>query len=146
MTAVVDKKEIERQAMVDYLQVAGKVVLASTIECYDEGDNSVTAVCDPPAVVRISPYGSRQIFEDVLRWTDGMHLDPYYDIEVLEPHPALAGLRPSWTFGPGRGRDGTVDAPSFALGDDACQERYRDATGLSDAEAGGPSASAAPRS
>jgi hypothetical protein len=55
MTSVA-RKEVERLAMVDYLQFAGKVVLATEIECYDDRDNSVTALCDPPAVVRIASY------------------------------------------------------------------------------------------
>lgn len=144
MTSV-GRKEVERQAMVDYLQFAGKVVLATTIECYDDRDNSVTAVCDPPAVVRITPYSSQEIFEDVIRWTDGKHLDPYYNVEVLEPHPAFAGLRPSWTHGPSRATDGTIEPPSFSLGDDACQEKYRGAEALTDSEAGAPPESPAPR-
>lgn len=145
MTDVVDKKELERRAMVDYLQVAGKVVLASEIECYDHQGFSVTVDCDPPAVVRIAPYRTSQIFDDVIRWADKTHIDPYYDVEVLEPHPALAGLRPSWMHGPSLGTDGTKEEPCFTLGDDVCQERYKNAAGLSDDEVGGPVETASPR-
>jgi hypothetical protein len=140
MTDRTNRKEIEQSAMVDYLQVAGKVVLASEVECYDASGSSVTVHCDPPAVVRIFQYDTAQIFRDALRWSDERHLDPYYDIGLLEPHPAFEGVRPSWMYGTCRCLDGTVDRARFVVADDAMQERYRDAPGLSDADAAGPAA------
>lgn len=142
MTGRTVRKEIEQSAMVDYLQVAGKVVLASEIECYDATGSSVTALCDPPAVVRVFSYDSSQIFRDALRWSDERHLDPYYDISILEPHPAFEGLRPSWMYGTCRCLDGSVDPAPFVLADEAMQERYKDAPGLSDADVAGPAAHA----
>lgn len=144
MTAAITSKELERQAMVDYLQVAGKVVLACEVECYDATGTSVTVACEPPAVLRVFPYSSSQIFGDVLRWSDDTHLDPYYDISVLEPHPAFDGVRPSWMYGTCRCLDGTVDQAGFVVADEALQERYKDAPGLSEAEVAGPAA-VAPR-
>jgi hypothetical protein len=125
---------IEAQAIADYDAVAGQIVLCTQVECYDAG-TSVTAHCEPPAVLRIYRYGSEKETRDgVLHWTDDKHLDPHYNVEVLAPHPAFAGLSPSWVFGTCRTTDGHVEPAPFALADEAARIAYAGAKGLSDDE------------
>jgi hypothetical protein len=131
--------EINAKVLADYRELAGKVVLVSEVECYDERSASVTAVCDPPVVARIRPYsGDAKVREEVTRWTDARHCDPMYDLEILEPHPALARLRPSWVYGTCRSVDGDVEPTSIVLADDAMQEAYTQAKGLPDDAVAGP--------
>jgi hypothetical protein len=47
-------------------------------------------------MARIHPYSDSSVGQCVTRWTDNNHCDPVYDVVILVPHPALAGLRPSW--------------------------------------------------
>ncbi len=123
--------EIESQVSADYHAVAGKVVLLSEVECYDDSDNSVTVTCDPPAIARISRYQDRpSLRENVCRWTDDSHCDPYWNIEILEPHPAFANVRPSWVYGTCRSTDGTVEPAAVAVADAVLQARYATAPAL----------------
>jgi len=128
--------EIEQQVLEEYHNVAGKVVLISEVECYDEDGDSVTVTCDPPAVARIDVLSTID-GNNLLHWMDNEWLDPYLDVTILEPHPAFADVRPSWTFGTCRSSTGEVEAASFTLAGPELQERYRNAPGLDHERVGG---------
>lgn len=137
--------EIHAKAWSDYEALQGKVVLLSEVECLDSQNSSVTAVCDPPVIARIAPYAStghaRQCIE---RWSDSTHCDPVYDVSILEPHPAFAGLRPSWIFGTSYAFDPavSVETAKIVLADEVTQAAYAQAKGLSDDEVAPASAPA----
>lgn len=136
--------EIHAQVHADYEALKGNIVLLTEIECYDERSSSATAVCDPPAVGRILPYSPARARDCLERWADSTHCDPVYDVEILEPHPAFAGLRPSWVFGTSYSFDGaSAEKAKIELADDEMQRRYAGAKGLSDEEVA-PSSAPAP--
>ena len=136
--------EIHAQVHADYEALKGKVVLLSEVECYDERSSSATAICEPPAIARIVPYSTARARECLERWSDNTHCDPVYDVEILQPHPAFAGLRPSWVFGTSYSFDGApAEKAKIALGDDDLQVRYVNAKGLAEDEVA-PSSAPAP--
>lgn len=139
------RNDLYAQAYADFEALKGKVVLLSEVECYDVSLCSVTAYCDPPAIARIVPYSSdSQARQCIERWTDEVNLDPVYDIEILEAHPAFAGgLRPSWVFGTSYSLDAIPpEYAKIAIADPATQVQYADAKGLADDECVPPAAPA----
>jgi len=138
------KEQIEAQVLIDYRKVAGKVVLLSEVDGYDEDDNSDTIYLDPPALARIDPYSNPERNDSLIRWTDEGQLDPYLDVSILEPHPALARIRPSWTFGTCRSIKGEVEEAAFKLAPPELQEKYKNAPGLDQETLGGCAPQPAP--
>jgi len=137
------KNEIAQQVIEDYKAVAGKVVLLSEVQCYDDSESLVEdVVLDPPVVARIDQYPTTDN-SDLLHWNDEW-LDPYLDVSILEPHPALANLRPSWTFGTCRSTKGEVQEAPFVLAGPDLQEKFRDAPGLDQETLGGCAPQPAP--
>ncbi|BCB22141.1 hypothetical protein [Bosea sp. ANAM02] len=124
------KAAVEAAVLGDYEALKGQVVLARTIECYDDDANNVTVECDPPAVCRIEPYPDAEVRDNLLRWTDEENCDPILNLVVLEKHPAFAGVRPSWIYGTTRSLDGTTQAAGFELADATIQARYVGAKAL----------------
>lgn len=124
------KDEINEAALRDYRSVAGKVVWVTQVECYDDNDNQAIVTCDPPALARIQAYEEREELENIPRWTNEEFCDPYYNLEILEKHPAFTGLRPSWTFGTCRSVNGEINPAPFALAPPEVQEEYKDVAGL----------------
>jgi hypothetical protein len=91
--------QAQAKAKADYDELIGKVILVGTIDGYMNEIDQVVIDLDPPAVMRIVPYDdvSRPSHVDG-RWMDDV-LDPVYDVELLEPHPQLEGVRSMWIYG-----------------------------------------------
>lgn len=110
--------DLEQRALVDFKQHCGKILLAEIVTGYDARGNSLDIVCDPPARVRVYKTTSH---EDLQHWNDNW-LDPYWDLELVTPHPALDGISSLWTFGLSYCTDGrtelcsewTVEKTTFA--------------------------------
>lgn len=128
--------EINEAVLRDYNELVGKVVLLNEVDGYDAHDTSVTVTCDPPAIARICRYSDKSVADCVTRWMDDVNCDPQYAIEILEPHPAFVGMRPSWIYGTSRSTDGTTSKGDFVLADTEMQEKYKDAPALSSDEVG----------
>ncbi len=125
--------EVEGLVRADYESLVGKVVLIDSMICSNGNDATDPVAFDPPALGRVLPSHSEANFhQDVLRWMDEDNCDPAYEVEILEPHPAFAGLRPYFAHGASRStRPGYVDPrPDFRLAPPDLQERYRDAPAL----------------
>lgn len=135
-------EQLEAQALLEYEEVAGKIVLLHEVDCYDEADNSVTVHLDPPVLGRIDPY--YEIGDSLIRWTDEEHLDPYLDVSILEPHPDFAGVRPSWTFATCHSTTGEVEPARYTVASPELQERYKEAPGLDQTVVGGCAPQATP--
>jgi hypothetical protein len=123
------EEQIEAQVKADYEAVAGKVILLTEVECYDENNDSVTVECDPPVVARVIPYAGGANDECVVRWMDDEACDPVYEIAILEHHPAFdeARARPSWIYGTSRCTTGEVGMSPYVIADEVLQERFRGA-------------------
>lgn len=95
-----DPAIIEARAMRDYEQVLGKIVLVSAISGYF-GNDSVDIPLPVPAKVRIDTTTE----STVKRWCDDW-CDPYWEVSLVEPHPALIDVRSLWISGTCRHLDG----------------------------------------
>lgn len=134
LTDVLATAEVEEIVREDYDFFLGKVLLLNEVECYNEDQRSETASCFPPAIGRIVPHNSERAISDFVsrRWMDDLNIDPAYDVEILEPHPAFSDLRPSWVYGPTRSTTGLLDKATgdFVVAPPELQEKYRDIVGL----------------
>lgn len=99
--------EIEAAALAEHESMVGKILLASVVDGYEDDDNCRDFACDPPARVRVM----RTARESVLHWNDDW-LDPYWDVELVEPHPVLKGVRSMWVFGTSYNVDGCGKEPT----------------------------------
>lgn len=124
----VSREEVEARVLTDYEAVIGKVVYLDVVECYRGEGELVTVTCDPPAIARIED--DADLRNDLLRWMDDNHVDPVYNIRILDPHPSFEGLRPSWIYGRTRVRFGPSEAPEFRIADHATQARFHGQVGL----------------
>ena len=126
LKAKMTEDEVETQCLADYEAVAGKIVLATEIECYADMDSaSVTVECDPPAPVRVLKMGERTVSDHVTRWMGDDVCDPIYRISLVDPDDSrFNGLRASWIYGVSRYIDGRLESPRFVLAPDDVQERF----------------------
>jgi len=89
-----DRHGAEDAARTDYQRALGTVIEVTWVYGYTN-DDSVEIQCDPPAKVRVLETPD----EDLRHWVDEW-LDPFWNIELSEPHPAIgANVRGLWTFG-----------------------------------------------
>jgi len=95
---------IEEQCLADYEAHKNKILLATRVECYISEDQ-LTIDCDPPARVRVR---DRVPENDIRRWTDAEWCDPYWDVDLVEPHPALDRASSMWVYGISRSIDGEI--------------------------------------
>lgn len=95
-----DPARIESMAFADYKHYLGKAVSVRAVFGFI-GDDSVDVDLDPPAIVRVEETPASLI----TRWSDGW-CDPIYEVVLLEPHPALAGVRSLCVYGPSRHLNG----------------------------------------
>ena len=96
------EEELEKWAFEDYAEVLGKPILVSELTGY-VGDNNVDFNLDPPAKVRVVSTSA----DSIRHWNDDW-LDPYWELELLEPHPQLArfSARSLYMFGDSYSLDG----------------------------------------
>lgn len=102
--------EMEAKALADYKAHEGRVLLVSTLTGYvGESGQAVTVHCDPPARVRVNRgIDKRRKSEDLRHWCDNW-LDPYWDVTLIERHPALEDARGLWVFGTAYCTDGRTE-------------------------------------
>jgi hypothetical protein len=98
-TDVADEEEAERLAREDFNQAQGKIVRVSWLCGYNEHDDSEDIYPEGGVLVRVQ-HRSSQPEQDIVRWMDDEHLDPCWEVEPIEEHPALVGRRSFWVYAP----------------------------------------------
>ena len=88
-----DPAVIEARVLTDYQHMLDKTVLVRVVSGY-RGNDSVDIRLNPPAKVRIT-----RTEEASLKHWDDDWCDPYWEVEVVEPHPQLEGIRSTWISG-----------------------------------------------
>ncbi|WP_321935354.1 hypothetical protein [Paraburkholderia sp. J8-2] len=88
-----DPAVIEARVLGDYQQMLGKIVLVRVVSGY-RGTDSVDVRLNPPAKVRVA----RTEEPSLKHWNDDW-CDPYWEVELVEPHPQLEGIRSIWISG-----------------------------------------------
>lgn len=121
---------LEELAWNEYLRLAGKVVLVTTLYGNDEG-RSYEMRFDAPIRVRISPSTHP---EDIERWTDSEYLDPAWDVTLVDTHVSeAAALTWPWIYGTSRSLSGTTE-PADMIREESFREglqRFASNLGLS---------------
>lgn len=100
--------EIEELCLAEYRAHKYKIILAKLVNGWNAHDDSVEVFCDPPARLRVM----RTQENDIRRWVDHEWCDPYWDVEPVEPHPALEGIRSLWVYGISHSVDGDIEGTS----------------------------------
>jgi hypothetical protein len=104
MTSQAKTEELEARAESDFNQVKGKFFAVTAV-------NFVNGVLDldTPAIVRVS----HRIDPDDLRHWNDEWLDPYWELELAQPHPQLSNLvkkHSIWTYGISYNLNGKIDS------------------------------------
>jgi hypothetical protein len=89
-TPLLEADQLVAWARHDLEAVRGRVFLARDVDGF-VGDDSVHFELEPPAKVRV-------IGGQITHWVDDW-IDPYWDIELVVPHPQLVGVRSLWCAG-----------------------------------------------
>jgi hypothetical protein len=94
MTDHAKMDKIEELCLAEYEAHKYKIILATLVNGWNDHDHSVEVFCDPPARLRVQETRKN----DIQHWNDDW-CDPYWDVELVEPHPALENIRSLWVFG-----------------------------------------------
>lgn len=101
-TAVGSKAEAERRAGDDFTRVHGTVIEVTELDGYI-GDDSVVLYAPKGRPFRVRVTDTN--VQDILRWMDRHHLDPFWDVELVEDHPDAyvdgEKIRSTWVYGHG---------------------------------------------
>jgi len=102
------EEHVEALCIQDHEEHVGKILLATVILGYAEEAFTEEFYCDPPARIRVLQMNH----SSMLNWTCREFCDPDWDIELVEPHPALEHATSIWIDGISRATDGEVQHPS----------------------------------
>jgi hypothetical protein len=94
------RSELESWVIEDYQKILGETIFVSDLTGYVD-DNTVDFGLKKPAKVKVV----KTSMDSLLHWNDEW-LDPYWELELVEPHPALKGVRSLWMFGDSYSLDG----------------------------------------
>lgn len=109
----VTRELLEARAMADYQTAFGaESVRANTIFGYIGSDSvEIHGGAHGPFNVRVLPTNTT----DIKHWNDN-HLDPYWDVELVEAHPAVPdNIRSMWIDGPSYALDHPEDGQHTAM-------------------------------
>jgi hypothetical protein len=90
-----EEANCEVAAMEEYEAHLGKRVRVKTISGYRDDNNSYDFSCDDNVIVRVvdTPH------MDIVRWMDDDHLDPVWNVEMVERGGLPEDLRSCWIYG-----------------------------------------------
>ena len=95
------EQQAEERACADFESVRGRLIETAELYVNIEGDHlEFYAALGAPFVVRVLDTCGT----DVCRWTDGEHLDPYWDVEVMDGRGIVpqAVIQKGWSYVYGR--------------------------------------------
>lgn len=105
------QKDVHARIKADFKAIKGRTILVSELTGY-VGDDYVDFLLRTPATMRVdsTPEG------DLLHQVDRDWIDPYWNLELLVPHPELEGASGLWMYGTSYDLDsGEVQAARFLL-------------------------------
>lgn len=109
------EKKVYRKIKEDYAAMLGRPILVSEFSGYRDA-GSVDFNLDPPALVQVTQTPEQDLFHYA---GDGW-IDPYWDLELLEPHEGLENVRGLWMFGTSYNlKTGKTSPARFRFADEA---------------------------
>lgn len=100
---------MEDKARADFDAHKDRIILALWVTGYI-GNDQIDVACDPPVRLRVSQ--ARR--DDLTHWNDDW-LDPYWDVELVEPYQRLADVWGLWVFGTSYCTDGRIENSQWTL-------------------------------
>ena len=88
------RDEAHRKIKADYEAILGRIILVLELTGYKD-DDSHDFRMDPPVKARVV----RTREDDLFHCVDKEWIDPYWDLELVEPHPRLEGYISFWMYG-----------------------------------------------
>lgn len=102
-------RQIHQKIKADYEDVIGRLILVSRPTGYVD-ENSIIFDLKTPALVRVVKTSN----DDLFHQADKDWIDPYWNIELLEPHQELKEARSLWMYGTSYNiRTGQMDPARF---------------------------------
>lgn len=101
------REELEKWAIEDYEKILGATIFVSGVTGYVD-DNTVDFDLAKPAKMKVVETSR----DSILHWNSEW-LDPYWELELVEPHPELQGIRSLWMFGDSYSLDGKYQPARF---------------------------------
>lgn len=98
----------QQLAYEEYLAVLGRILLTHRISGYRDSD-SFHWVLKTPAMVRVVDTAKSSVLH-----TNGFHVDPYWDVVLLKPHPELVGCTSLWMDGTSY-HSGPTELPAYTV-------------------------------
>jgi hypothetical protein len=93
-----DRKALEEMALGDHRKALGTVVESEWIRGFIGDDSKEISCGEKDKPFKVLVLDTRE--EDLRHWTDEI-LDPYWEVDLAEPHPAIPeGFRSPWVYGP----------------------------------------------
>jgi len=106
--------EIMERVRADYRAHLGKLLRTR----YYMREDSVTRLCEPPALVRVIETSDEDL-EHTCDGDEGVWHDPYWNVELVEQHPSVDGVRSLWVYGTSyREHDGKVETSCWELAEE----------------------------
>jgi hypothetical protein len=88
-------EEAQAKILADFEEVVGKEVLVESLTGYKDDDMVELYDLNPPALCRVTKTSKG----DLLHQCDRRFVDPYWNLELIEPHEKVNGLTSLWMFG-----------------------------------------------
>lgn len=101
------REELEKWAIEDYEKILGATIFVSGVTGYVD-DNTVDFDLAKPAKMKVVETSR----DSIIHWNSEW-LDPYWELELVEPHPELQGIRSLWMFGDSYSLDGKYQPARF---------------------------------
>lgn len=84
---------VHKLVLRDFNEIKGCILLVHQLTGYQD-DHSIDFDLRTPAKVRVTATPQSDLFHQIDDW-----VDPYWNLELVEPHPELEGIRSLWMFG-----------------------------------------------
>jgi hypothetical protein len=93
MNTTVDKIQVIAKIRADFEAVRDRVIQVTELTAYVDED-SIDFHLSTPALVKVVQTPLSDLTHEVYPW-----MDPYWNLELVEPHPELKDARSLWMFG-----------------------------------------------
>lgn len=88
-----NQEEAKAKVLADYEAMLGKEIFVSELTGYKD-DAQEDFILNPPVKCRVTKTNRTDLLHDCDHW-----MDPYWNLELVEPDPRLEGYTSLWMYG-----------------------------------------------